>query len=111
MPRGCYTRIALADRERIVRVQANNGGNWRELAEQLGVKYKTECTWIRADVEHPKPKGGSRKKLTNDQIDNVVTMIERDLCLTLKQLSERTEQELGSTCVSQLSITTWKGGS
>ena len=33
--------------------------------------------------------------MTEDQIDNVVTMIERDPSLTLKQLSERTEQELG----------------
>ena len=41
------------------------------------------------------PKVEVKKKLTNDQINDVVTMIERDPGLTLKQLSERTEQELG----------------
>ena len=94
MQRGPYSRISLADRERIVRL-ANNGGNWRELAEQLGVKYKTAYTWIRADAEHPKPKGGRQKKLTDDQIDDVVAMIERDPGLTLNQLSERTQQAFG----------------
>ena len=83
---------------------ANNGGNWRELVEQLGVKYKTAYTWIRSDAKHPNPKGGSRKKLTNDQIpkggsrkkltnnqiDNVVSMIERDPGLTLKHVCKST---------------------
>ena len=45
MPRGPYSRIAAADRARIVRL-ANNGGNWRDLAEQLGVNNKTAYTWF-----------------------------------------------------------------
>lgn len=94
MPRGPYQRIPLADRERIVRV-ANDGGDWRQLAQQLGVKYKTAYTWINADAEQPKRKGGSRKKLLDEQIDNIVAMIEMDPSLTLKQLAERTEHELG----------------
>ena len=96
MQRGPYSRISLADRERIVRL-ANNGGNWRELPEQLGVKYKTGYTWIRADAKHPKPKGGRQKKLTEDQIDDVVAMIERDPGLTLNQLSERTQTSIWSS--------------
>ena len=94
MPRGPYKRIPLADRERIVRV-ANDGGNWRQLAQQLDVKYKTAYTWISAHAEHPRRKGGSVKKMTDGQVDNIVAMIEMDPSLTLKQLAERTEQELG----------------
>ena len=88
-PRGSYPRIPAADRERILRV-ANNGWNWCQLAEHLGVKYKTAYTWIWADAE-----GGRQKKLTDDQVDIVVAMIERDPALTLQQLSERTQQTFG----------------
>ena len=94
MQRGPYFLISLADRERIVRL-TNNSRNWRELAEPLGVKYKTAYSWIRADAEHPKFKGGRQKKLSDDQIDDVVAMIERDPGLTLNQLSERTQQAFG----------------
>ena len=74
MPRGPYSRIAQAVRTRTVRL-ANNGGNWRDLAEQLGVNYKTAYTWIRNDAESPKPRGGSQKKLTDAQIDHVVALV------------------------------------
>ena len=45
MPRGRYNRISPMDRRRIVRA-ANDGGNWRQLAEQLGVNHKTAYTWF-----------------------------------------------------------------
>ena len=73
----------------------NNGGNWPKLVEQFGVKYKTAYSWIRAGAKHPEPKGGRQKKLTDDQINTVVAMIELDPALTLQQLSERTQSAFG----------------
>ena len=62
------------DRSSIVRA-ANDGGNWRQLAEQLGVNHKTAYTWIREGRDEAKQKGGRRRKCTNEQIDVLVAMI------------------------------------
>lgn len=94
MPRGPYNRISPTDRSRIVRA-ANDGGNWRQLAEQLGVNHSTAYTWIREGRDEPKKKGGRQRKCTNAQIDVLVDMIERDPTLTLRQLSGRTLPEFG----------------
>ena len=94
MPRSRYNRISPTDRSRIVRA-ANDGGNWRQLAEQLGVNHKTAYTWIREGRDEAKQKGGRRRKCTNEQIDVLVAMIESDPTLTLRQLSERTLPEFG----------------
>ena len=58
-----YSRIARADRARIVRL-ANNGGNWGDLAKHYGVKYKMAYTWIPNDAENLKP-----------QIEHVVALV------------------------------------
>ena len=55
MPRGRYNRISPTDRSRIVPA-ANDGGNWRQLAEQLGVNPKTAYTWIREGRDEAKQK-------------------------------------------------------
>ena len=94
MPRGRYNRISPTDRSRIVRA-ANDGGNWRQLAEQLGVNPKTAYTWIREGRDEAKQKGGRCRKCTNEQIDVLVAMIESDPTLMLRQLSERTLPEFG----------------
>ena len=56
----------------IVRV-ANDGGDWRQLSPQLGVKYETANNWIIADAVHTKhsSKSGSTKKLTDGQINGI----------------------------------------
>jgi transposase len=82
------------DRSSIVRA-ANDGGNWRQLAEQLGVNHKTAYTWIREGRDEAKQKGGRRGKCTNEQIDVLVVMIESDPTLTLRQLPDRTLLEFG----------------
>ena len=86
---GPYTWILAADRERIVRV-ANNGGNWRQLVEQLGVKYNTAYSWIRASAKHPKPKVGQAKEVNWWPDRYCLAMIELDPAITLQQLCERT---------------------
>jgi transposase len=82
------------DRRRIVRA-ANDGGNWRQLAEQLGVNHKTAYTWIHEGRDEAKQKAGRRRKCTNEQIDVHVAMIESNPTLTLMQLSGRTLPEFG----------------
>jgi len=102
MPRGKYARTSLTDRQRIVKV-ANEEGDWRQLANQLGVKYKTAYTWVRAQADIPKPKGGSEKRLTEDQIDILVAEIEKDPSVTLEQLVQRSKDSMGiSLCKSTI---------
>ena len=42
---------------------ANDGGNWRQLAEQLGVNHKTAYTWIREGRDEAKQKGGDAESV------------------------------------------------
>ena len=94
MPRGRYNRISPTDRRRIVQA-ANDGGDWRQLAEQLGVNHNTAYTWIGEGRDEAKKKGERRKKFTNEQIEALVGMDESDPTLTLRQLSDRTLAEFG----------------
>ena len=111
MPRCRYNRISPTDRSRIVRA-ANDGGNWRQLAEQLGVNHKTAYTWIREGRDEAKQKGGRRRKCTNEQIDVLVAMIESDPTLTLRQLSETEPYpSLESMSGHQLSTIIYRGDS
>ena len=94
MPRGRYNRVSPTDGSRIVRA-ANDDGNWRQLAEHLGLNHKTSYTLIREGRDEAKQKGGRRRKCTNEQIGVLVAMFESDPTLTLRQLSERTLPEFG----------------
>lgn len=89
--RGPYSRISHTDKSRIVR--AADGGNWRQLAEHLGVNYQTAYTWIREDCDKPKQKGGRKRKFTDEHIDALVAMVEQDLTLKGVLLCRRTLTE------------------
>lgn len=87
--RGPYARHNKADRLRIIR-HAEEGLNWRELAETLGIKYHTAYTWVTNmdDHDQPRPRGGSAKKLSAVEIDGLCEIVENDPALTLSQIAE-----------------------
>ena len=87
---------------------AYDDGNWRELAEQLGVDDKSAYTWIREGRDEAKQKGGRRRKCTNEQIDVLVAMIESDRTLTLRQ---KAYPNLESMSAHQLSTIIYRGNS
>jgi len=93
-PRGQYSRNTLADKQRILKV-AREEGDWPQLANHLGIKYKTAYTWVCAGNNIRKPKGGSLKKLTEDQINILIEEIERDPSVTLQQLVQITNALFG----------------
>lgn len=94
MPRGTpYNRYSAADRERVCRV-ADEGGDWRQLAEQLGVAYHTAYTWVRSGRNSSMTKGGTSKILSEEQIDLLLVEVEKDPSLTLNQLVEKAQELL-----------------
>ena len=94
MPRTSFNRIALTDRKRVIE-EANKCGDWKHLAQQLGINEKTAYTWIRNETPLPKRKGGSRKKLSEDNIDRLCEEMEKDPALTLEQLVEKVRNLFG----------------
>ena len=93
--RGRYKRTLREDKLRIVR-HADQGLHWRQLAEMLGVNYHTAYTWVRnADAEPARPRGGSHKKLNEDQIDALCQAVEAEPDLTLQQLARRSRELFG----------------
>ena len=59
MPRGRYNHISPTDRRRIVQA-ANNGGNWRQLAEQLGANHST--AWYEVGIREGRNKAKQKGK-------------------------------------------------
>lgn len=88
-----YDKSNMTDRERIINCY-EDGGDWRELAESLGINKKTAYNWARRGEAEFKHRGGKQqKKLTEDQIGEIVTEVERKPSSTLKQLSEKVKTE------------------
>lgn len=83
-----YGRYVPEFRQRIVEC-ADRGGDWRGLANQLNVNYKTAYGWVRSGESSGKARGGyKRKYLNDDQIQSVVNHVEMDPEVTLRQLKE-----------------------
>lgn len=94
MPRDAYKKHSDNDKERI-QTAYSEGRDWKATAEALGVPYKTAYRWIREDPETERPKrGGSRKRLSEEQIDQICFFIEEDPSLTLKQIATKVQTEM-----------------
>ena len=92
-----YSKYAQQDRARIVEC-AQRGGDWKALAESLGVKYKTAYGWVRSGEPKGKQRGGYKKNyLNDDQIQVILTHLEENPELTLQQLRAFIIEQLGKT--------------
>nr|XP_022911119.1 uncharacterized protein LOC111422125 [Onthophagus taurus] len=108
MPRGKYNKVSAADRRRIMKAY-EDGKNWRQTAQDLGVNVRTAYEWLKNDQEDPKPKGGSKSKKTLAIDEALVRWIEEDSTLTLKDLSNRVHNEF-ELRVSINTIKNWLDG-
>ena len=87
--RGPYERHNGDYKQRIIE-HARQGLNWKVLADNLGVKYHTAYCWIpNMDAEPRARRGGSTKRLTENQIDDLISIVEEDPRLTLAQIKEQ----------------------
>jgi transposase len=85
--RQLYKKHMCQDRERIV---ANKGEDWVALAVALGVKYKTAFQWVHSGRDFMLHKGGIKPKiLTDEQIDVMISWVEEECSVTLKQLQQK----------------------
>ena len=88
-----YNKSNITDREHIIHCY-EDGGNWRELADSLGVNKKTAYKWARSGEAKFKHRGGKKQKnLSEDQISEIVSEVERNPSSTLKQLCRRIKTE------------------
>lgn len=72
----------------------NNDGDWRALANTLGVKKSTAYRWVKNQAEHEKQRGGKRKiKISDQQRVIMEQYVEDNPRITLKQLTEKLQQD------------------
>lgn len=91
--RKAYNKNNEKDRARIVNC-ANKGDDWVSLAETLNVKYKTAYHWVRSGRDKMLKKGGKKPKtLSNEIVENMISWVEEDCCITLKQLQSKLIRE------------------
>lgn len=84
-----YMKNTQQDRERILTC-ANRGEDWVALAVTLGIKYKTAFHWVHSGRDVMLHKGGVKPKiLTEEQIDVLISWVEEDCSITLKQLQQK----------------------
>lgn len=100
--RKIYKRNTNEDRERILQC-ANRGDDFVQLARSLNINPKTASSWVRNGQLAKKPTGRRPKILTEAQVQLVITWIEEDCDITLKQMCQRLAVEEGVTvCVSTM---------
>ena len=84
----------------------NNNGDWKALAEALGVKKSTAYHWIKKQKEPEKDRGGRRYfKITNEHRVFMEQSIERNPKITLQELKQILENEhkigVSTECIRQ----------
>ncbi|CAG9760986.1 unnamed protein product [Ceutorhynchus assimilis] len=110
MPRrGKYNKISPNDRARILKPY-EDGKDWRECADALGINVRTAHEWIKKDQPLPKPKGslGFRKR-TAEIESTLVEWVEENATITLANLADSVfEQFHIRVCVN--TIKNWLDG-
>lgn len=97
MPRKQYKKIPARDRELVVQC-ANRGGDWVETASNLGINYKTAYNWVQSGCSETKKRGSARPRaLTDGHVETLLSWIEHDCDITLKQMQQRLQRELNVT--------------
>lgn len=72
----------------------NNDGDWRALANTLGVKTSTAYRWVKNQTENEKPRGGKRRTKIGDHHRIIIEQyVEENSRITLKQLTEKLLQD------------------
>ncbi|XP_045483325.1 uncharacterized protein LOC123688727 [Harmonia axyridis] len=68
----------------------NNNGDWRELANNIGVKRSTAYRWLKNQDRIPMQRGGKRRtKITEEHREFIVQYVEENNKITLKELRQK----------------------
>ena len=93
--RGVYKRISPECRNRVLKAAESNL-DWQAVAAAHEIPYRTAYGWLRNGGQPLRPRGGdTRSKLSNAQIEVVLTWLEENPTLTLKDIRNRIEHEKG----------------
>lgn len=95
--RKTYKKNSQRDRERVVN-SANRGEDWIALASNLGINLKTAYHWVRSGTDEMLPKGGKKPKILSDeQVDLMVSWVEEDCSISLKDIQNKIMSNFGKS--------------
>lgn len=87
--RKMYRKYTEQDKTRVIEA-ASKGLDWTELASSLGISYKTAYSWLYSANNEPTQRGGKKPRLlTEDQLNVVLSWVERKPSITLKEIKQR----------------------
>ena len=96
MPRGAYLKKREAtDKRNRVLAAYNAGGDWRQIASELGVKVSTSYRWITEGSKSDSRGGVRRVKIQEEHRTFLTESIEKNPRVTLKQLAEGIREKFG----------------
>ena len=87
-PRGPYNQVTNQDRHRIIDAFENDGVDYLEVADTLGVKRHTVSVYLRQNRRDAAPRGGAhRVNVDQDMRDALVRLLDENPLLTLEQMN------------------------
>ena len=93
--RGTYAKKNSSAKNRVFGAYEESE-DWGQVAKLNGVKLNTAKNWIRNEGAKRKPRGGKRLvKVEEWHVERLLSWIEENPRLTLKQMKERLEEEEG----------------
>ena len=109
--RGPYRKYHEEDRKKIIKAY-EDGRNWRNIAQIIGINERTANEWIRKSTmgETTKKKGGALHcKKRPDILQALIRTIENDATVTLSALSQKVQHEFGIR-VCKSTVKNWLDG-
>lgn len=93
-----YNKHNNQDRSRVIEC-FERGGDWKSMASSLNIKYSTAYKWIRSGERNQMQRGGYKPKMLSDEnIAFLISKLEDDCEMTLKQLKNELFQQFNITC-------------
>ena len=90
--RGHYKRTG--DEKARVLAAYDGAGDWRAVAKANGVSTSTAYGWIRR-ADAPEKRGARSRKLSENDVDKLLSFLEENPLLSLKELGQKLLEETG----------------
>lgn len=94
--RGAYKKSFKNDTKLRIIAVAEKDSDWKAAARANGVPIATAYGWLCRADEPPRKRGGYRKpKLTNYDVEKMLTYVERNPLITLTEIKCKVQDEIG----------------
>ena len=93
--RGPYRKAAKNDTKLRIIAAAEKDSDWKAAARANGVPIATAYGWLRRADKTSKKRGGYKKsKLTEDDVERMLTYVEENPLITLTEIKSKIQNEL-----------------